>query len=586
MILQALYALYNRLKDEESYEVAPPGYSLQKITFKVVLRPDGSLFGIQDARVQQRPRPVRVLGAAKSPGSGLNPCFLWDNTGYMLGFKPGDVDPERSKRAFEEFRKDHLERESSVNAPAFSAVCRFLENWSPERAPEFPVLLAIKSGFGVFQLVGEACFLHEDTAIDSWWRARLAQNEVHGPEGQCLLTGTWGPLARLHPMTKGVAGANAQASLVGFNDQAYCSYGKQQTFNAPVSEDAALAYGAALNALLDGPMRSKHRMRLGDTTVAFWTEKPSLAEDIFAQFAEHGAEPTPEAVQDEGLLHKLEIFLTALREGVEKYGEVDEHPEQMRFYMLGLSPNQGRLAVRFFLQGNVHELLDNLRGHYRDMRIEPKWDADTERPDPEFPSTWMLLSQAAREAKEMPPILAGPLLRSVITGARYPDGLYSAVLRRIRADRDVNYFRASIIKGWLVRNHKQEVTMSLDLERTDPAYRLGRLFAVLERLQERAFYEQTGRNLEKGIRDSFFSAACATPASVFPRLERLSTHHRRQLSGYQKHYFDQLIADIKDSQTDTPSVLSLKGQGVFLLGYYHQWKPLHAKKQAESDKEE
>lgn len=586
MILQALYALHARIKDEPAYEVAPPGYSLQKITFKVVLRPDGTLFDIEDARIQQKPRLVRVLGSNKSPGSGLNPCFLWDNTGYMLGFKPEDKDPERSGLAFEEFRRKHLDLESLINLPAYSAVCRFLQAWNPGRAAEYPVLQATKTGFGVFQIVGQPGFVHETQSIDAWWRAHLGEGGEAGPDGQCLLTGEWGPLARLHPMTKGVMGANAQASLVGFNDPAFWSYGKEQSFNAPVSEEAAMAYGAALNALLDGPMRAKHRMRLGDATVAFWTEKPSLAEDVFAQFAEHGEETTPGAAQDEGLLHKLEIFLRALREGVERYGEVGDRPDETRFFMLGLSPNQGRLAVRFFLRGSVRELIDNLRRHYREMSIERKWGEGTKRPDPEFPPTWMLLAQSAREAKEVPPILAAPLLRAVVSGARYPDGLYSAVLRRVRADRDVNYLRASVIRGMLIRNHREEVTMSLDPDRADPAYRLGRLFAVLERLQERAFYEQTGRNLEKGIRDSYFSAACATPAAVFPRLERLSTHHRRQLGGGQKHFFDQLVADIKEPLDGTPSVLPLKEQGIFLLGYYHQWKALRSKKSDSDAKEE
>lgn len=603
MILQALHALHARIKDEPEYEVAPPGYSLQKVAFKVVLRIDGTLFDIEDARILQKPRPLRVLGNTKPPGSGLNPCLLWDTTGYLLGYKPEDKDPDRSREAFEELRRRHLEVEHLLNSQSFSAVCRFLESWSPERAIEFPVLVETKTGFGVFQIVGEARFVHQDPIIDSWWRSQPGRwtaewwhDQLQGgkeppPEGECLLTGEWGRLARLHSKIKGAA--SGDSSLVSFDKDSHRSYGKEQSFNAPVSESAAQAYTSALNAILDGPMKTKHRMRLGDTTVAFWTEKPSLVEDIFAQFAEHGEEPTPDAAQDAGLLRKLDIFLRALREGVNWSGNVGEDPAETRFFMLGLSPNQGRLTVRFFLRGSVRELLDNLRRHHREMSVERKWGEGTKRPDLEFPPTWMFLDQTCPRDKngkpvrdQIPPILPAPLLRAVITGARYPDGLYSAVIRRIRADRDVNYLRASIIRGMLIRNHQEEVTMSLDPDRADPAYRLGRLFAVLERLQERAFYEQTGRNLEKGIRDSYFSAACATPASVFPRLERLSTHHRRQLSGGQKHFFDQLVADIKDPLDGTPSVLPLKEQGIFLLGYYHQWKALRSKKSDSDAKEE
>lgn len=197
----------------------------------------------------------------------------------------------------------------------------------------------------------------------------------------------------------------------------------------------------------------------------------------------------------------------------------------------------------------------------------------------------MLLRQTARDSDDIPPVLSGRLLRAILTGVQYPDGLYDAVIRRIYADREINYVRACIIKGWLVRNRKKEVSMSLDPENRHPAYCLGRLFSVIERLQEVAFFQQTGRNMEHGIRDSYFSAACSTPASVFPRLEKLSSHHRRQLNPGSKHFFDQMIADIKWDQGPTPAILSLADQGIFLLGYYHQWKALRQSKH-EKEKEE
>ena len=128
--------------------------------------------------------------------------------------------------------------------------------------------------------------------------------------------------------------------------------------------------------------------------------------------------------------------------------------------------------------------------------------------------------------------------------------------------------------------------MSLDTERSEPAYRLGRLFAVLERVQEVAYLRQTGQFLKQGIRDNYFSAASATPASVFPRIEKLSTHHRRQLSGGQKHHYDQLIAEIKQGQSSTPAVSSLPDQGLFSLGYYHQWIALRSKNETQEANQE
>jgi len=585
MILQSLHALYGRLKDDPAYEIAPPGYSLQKISFMIVIRHDGSLVAIQDARIGERKtaRQVRVLGETKSPGQGFNPCFLWDNTGYILGYKPDDDNAERTLKAFESFRNQHLSVEREVAAPTFSAVCRFLESWNPAAAAQYPVLTSTKSGFGVFKIVGETAYVHQDAMIDAWWQRREGIDGEKEAEEQCLITGKMGAVSRLQPKIKGAA--KGDALLVSFNDAAYESYGKEQSFNAPISESASREYGAALNALLDGPMKSKHRMTIADATIAFWTDRPSLVEDVFALFADHGFAPIahPES-QDNAMLQKLDVFFQALRMGVEKYADVDRDAERTHFFLLGLSPNQGRLSVRFFLQGSVLELLDKLRQHYNDTKIVRKSEFDTE-----FPRIKQLLDQTCPPKNGKPdrektsPILAGPLLRAIITGTRYPDALYSAVIRRIRADREINYLRACVIKGYLVRNQKKEISMSLDEKRTDPAYRMGRLFAVLEKIQEDAFHEQTGRYLEKGIRDTFFGSACATPASVFPRLERLSTHHRRQLSGWKKHDFDEKIAAIKWEQDQTPPVFALAEQGEFILGYYHQWKQLRMKKE---DREE
>ena len=590
MILQSLHSLYHRLKDDPKYEIAPPGYSLQKIAFKIILRPHGELFDIQDARIQTgtklQARQLRVPGTGKPSGSGLNPCFLWDNTGYMLGFKPEDSKPERTAESFNAFRQKHLDLESEIDSPMYSIVCRFLERWQPPRATKFSVLKEISSGFGVFQILGQTAYVHEDPVIDKWWRHTYAVRENPAPKGQCLLTGGTVRIARLQPKIKGVYGGKAEASLVGFNEAAYESYGKTQSYNAPVGEVAALRYGSALNALLDGPMKTKHRITMGGATVAFWTDQPTLAEDVFARFAGYGSTSLAmEDVQDEGIRGKIEIFLRALRQGRSVYTEVAHNPGQTKFYGLGLSPNVARISVRFFYYGTVRELLDHLRSHFDDIGIERQFGEGSKRPDPAFPSFQRLLDETCPlksgkpDRDKIPPILSGPLLRSVLIGTRYPQGLYSSVMRRIHADRIVKYCRACIVKGYLVRNMKKEVKMSLDKGSTDHAYRLGRLFAVLEKIQEEGFYQQTKRKLEHSIRDTYFSAACSTPASVFPRLERLSTHHRRHLPIGRKVYFDQLISDILWGQSAPTPVLAINDQGLFVLGYYHQRKELFRAKQ-------
>lgn len=581
MILQALHALYDRLAGDPFYQVPPPGFSLQKISFKVVLWPDGRLLGIEDARAlvdgKPRLRQVRVLGVTKPPGSGLSPCFLWDNASYLLGYDPSGEDPARGLRAFGAFRARHVEAREEISSPAFDAVCTFLAGWDPGRATEFPVLAdAAKTGFGLFQIAGESSWVHEDPSIVAWWERRQYVSDDPEVRGQCLLTGAEDvPLARLHEKVKGLSGGQgAGAPLVGFNDPVFESFGKEQGENAPVSESAARRYGAALNALLDGPGRSKHRTLLGDMTLAFWTERPTITEDVFAEFTLARPQSKKEGpAQDEATLQKLSLFVRALRQGREAYAELDSDPDATSFYLLGLSPNAGRVAVRFFLSASLSELLENLRQHHRDIGI------DRGPNDIEFPSTWLLLRQAGREEDDIPPILEGPLLRAVVSGAAYPAGLYHAVLRRIRADRRVDHPRACVLKGYLNRNLNQEVSMSLDSGRTDPAYRLGRLFAALEKTQKDAL----GEGLNSTIRDSYYGSASATPATVFPRLLRLYQHHLAKLEGGRKTVREKLVQEIFDPLAKFPSHLDLAGQGLFAIGYYHQTRDFYTRRQGAQD---
>ncbi len=579
MIFQSLYQLYERLAGDPDYEIAAPGKSYQKVTFVVVLNRDGRLFDIQDARqpVAGKPLPRRtlVLGDTKPSGSGLNPCFLWDNAGYMLGWDPG-----RAKRAlstFAAFRKRHLEAEQEIDLPEFSAVCRFLESWKPSRAAEFPILEQVQTGFGVFQIRGETNFVHEHPKISRWWERRFADRAT-GPPGQCLVTGGVGPIARTHPKLKGVAGAQPSgATIAGFNDSSYWSYGFEQSYNSPVSEEAARRYTAALNSMLDGPKREKHRLVVGGTTVVFWTEKPTLMEDIFAPFtAEGSAAVATDAVQDETLRAKIESFLRALRSGLEAYSEIEETPERTRYFILGLAaPTPARVSVRFFHEGTLAELLRNLRRHLSDMAIERRFGADSRRPDPEFPPLWFLLNEAVPRGGDIPAVLPPRLLESIVTGTQYPEAMYAAVMRRITADRSVNYARACLIKGCLVRNRGKEVSMSLDTGRLDPAYRLGRLFAALEKTQQDAL----GGSVGATIRDRFYASASSTPATVFPRLLRTYQHHLAKLEGGWKVNREKLVQEILDPLADMPAHLGLSDQGLFALGYYHQMNAFYKKKE-------
>jgi len=580
MILHSLDALYERLTQDARYQVAPPGYSLQKVTFKLVLDPEGRLAGIEDARqsTEGRPRPRQVLvpGSTKPSGSGINPCFLWDNSGYMLGFKPDDPKPERTRESFEAFRARHLELEDPIDSAAYSVVCRFLEHWDPGSAREHPVLMdAAATGFGVFQIQGRTSFVHQDPEVRRWWQGQLG-GATPGAEGQCLVTGDIAPLARIHDKIRGVKGAQGSGgAIVGFNEDAYESYGKGQSYNAPISEEAAFRYVTALNAILDGPMRERHRLVVGDATIAFWTDRPTPTEDIFVEFASQGSDALDAGeAQDEGKRLRLQAFLRALREGRDAYRALEDDPEGARFFLLGLSPNSARISVRFFEEGTLAHLLDNLRRHHRDIGITPPPASGKRKAEPEFPPFWMLLAQTAREARDIPPILAGPLMRAIVGGHPYPEGLFAAVLRRINADRTINYPRCCVLKGHLNRNLHREVSMSLDPAKLDPAYRLGRLFAALEKTQKDAL----GEGLNKTIRDAFYSSGSATPGTVFPRLLRTYQHHLAKLEGGLRVNRERLVQEIIGPLEAFPPHLSLPDQGLFAIGYYHQMSDFYTKR--------
>jgi CRISPR-associated protein Csd1 len=349
--------------------------------------------------------------------------------------------------------------------------------------------------------------------------------------------------------------------LVSFNEFVYESYGKKKGENAPISVGAEFKSSAALKYLL----RSRtQRLRIGDATTVFWAEKKSPVETMFGQILNPSFE-------DKAASIPVQKFLEVVRKGglpneLESDGDI-------KFYILGLSLNKARLALRFFYVCTVEELMCRLCDHFQCLEIERS------EKDILYPGIWHLLKETTRETKDISPVLGGALARSILTGANYPQNLYQGVLGRIRADGRINYLRASILKAVLQRNHNKEVPMSLDTERREIAYLLGRLFAVLEKAQ----LDALGK-VNTTIKDRFFSAASATPASVFPRLLRLSQHHIEKAEyGY---ISDRRIAEIMEHVESFPAHINLQNQGLFAIAYYQQKNDLYRTKKIKIEGEE
>ena len=391
----------------------------------------------------------------------------------------------------------------------------------------------------------------------------------------CLVTGTDSAIARLHPPIKSFP--NASAKLVSFQDPAYASYGKDQSFNAPVSEFAAFKYATALNWLLAGPR--PQRVRIGDTTVVYWTEKPTETESLLGYLL--GGMPTEDAsAQDAERRQQIEVFLDTLRQGGGRL-IAKEDDERTPFYILGLAPNAARLSVRFWYAATLGDLHRNLARHAKDLEIQPEYPGD-----PAFPPVWMLLRETARTADEIPPLLGGAFARAILTGGPYPQAFASAVVRRLRIDAadderrtHVGYLRAALLKAYLNRNCQQNMPMSLDLENPDVPYRLGRLFAALEKTQRDALGDTN-----TSVRERFYASASATPGAVFSRILRTYTHHLAKLDGGLKIVREQLVQEILSPFAGRfPSALNLEEQGRFAIGYYHQMRAFYTKREAAVD---
>ncbi|MBE9551289.1 MAG: type I-C CRISPR-associated protein Cas8c/Csd1, partial [Proteobacteria bacterium] len=282
---------------------------------------------------------------------------------------------------------------------------------------------------------------------------------------------------------------------------------------------------------------------------------------------------------DSGDIKEIRDYLSAIRDGKklpEEIGDTD-----MKFYILGLSPNASRLSVRFWHVSTVGDISAKIGQHFGDLSIIRNYDSDSE-----FPGMWQLLRETAvlRKSENISPVLSGSIIRSIMTGAAYPQSLMTAIIGRIRADQTVNYLRAAMIKACLVRKYRinqisREVTMALDKESTNIAYRLGRLFAVLEKAQRDAI---PGANTT--IKDSFYGSASATPRTVFPRLLRLAQHHIRKAE-YGRNT-DKMIEEVMQDIQVFPAHLSLDDQGLFAIGYYHQRKDFYTKSYKKEDNNE
>jgi len=605
MILTALNQYYDRLADQPDpdtgkLQVPEFGFSNEKINYILVISKDGDIVDVvpntETIGNQTKAKSLFVPASFKRSGkytekafnSGKeNAFFLWDKTAYSLGL---DVSEDKNSEnswvespiTFKSFKRFHFNNLTNINDKGLQAFLMFLEKWQPshfDRDLHKPEILGTNLAF---QLDGDRCYLHERPAAKKLW-TQLLEEPSESTERNCLVTGKRDKIARLHPSIKGVYGGQSSGgSIVSFNAESYESYGKVQGENAPVSELAAFKYTTALNYLLNRD--NKHCLSVGDTSTVFWAIAPDSnqaqkAENIFEQIVNPS---------DDGEAAQLKPLIEQISKGRPLPEVAPDIDPDTRFYLLGLAPNASRLSIRYWLDTTFGQLGHHMGKHYTDLSLDPL-------PWKKPPSILRLLIELVPYRPEkkikfddIPSHLAGEMMRSFLTGDRYPHSLLAQLVLRIRSDGHISPLRVAMIKAVLHRDcrklNKEEIPVGLDENNDNDAYQLGRLFAVLERIQKVALekYDSTSgesKKINSTITDRYFGTASTVPYSVFPRLLVGATkHHLPKIRKNQnkkiaaRAYY--LKGDMDRIISKLPHVfskhLSIEDQGRFCIGYYHQ----------------
>ncbi len=583
MILQELVRYYDRkaVDPDPTQRLPSAGLEDKEIPFIIELAADGQVLQLIDTRELEgkklRARSFLVpLGEKKT--SGIKANLLWDSAAYVIGLDTGrknngDTSPATAFRARIEALPDAARVDAGVRA-VLAALDR--ADWSVLHAHPAWAGIAEANLVLTFRLAGDVDLVCQRPALIA---AVLAANTptAAGDERPlaCLIDGLPAPVQRLHASIKGVWGAQSSgANIVSFNARAFESYGKteRQGENAPVGQRAAFAYTTALNHLLD--KGSRNRVQVGDGSTVFWADGASSFDGEFtlADFFGETRDDPDRGVRAVQALHQ------ALATGRLPVGERD-----VTFFVLGLAPNAARISIRFWLQARLADLAPRILRHFDDLRVVRRFDSD-----PLAPSLLRLLAGLALQGKldNVPPRLAGDWMRAILEGQPYPATLLNAAVMRCKAEQEVTYMRAAVLKAWLNRDHRRRHTDTgstdqhfkekLDVDQTDTPYRLGRLFAVLEQIQRQAM-----PGINATIRDRYYSAASTTPVAVFTTLLRLKNAHLKKLSEGQTVWFERLVGEVLAPLQDFPRQLTLPQQGRFALGYYHQRQDFFTRKDSD-----
>ena len=585
MILQSLKEYYERKAADPQSDIAPLGWEKKAFPFLAVINLQGDFLWFSDTREKQGKKTIAkiytVPSLGEKKGNGIKANLFWENIEYLFGIPlKENSKPERIEQQHTAFiDKIHTLCKTLNTIPdSLRAVCTFLERldtkviqsselWEDVKSENRAILLAINTNDGVVPVTDMPDVQDAITAYNS--------QQTNEAEGICLVSGERTVLKKLEAPIHGVFGANTTgANLVAVNNKvsgtsnggqtpAFASFMKEQGDNSPIGEKASLAYTTALNTLLSKD--SRQRLLIGDATTVFWADRSCDFEDDFADFFKEPPTDDPD---------RLTMHVRSLLQAVDTGAWVSDE-EPTRFFVLGLSPNAARISVRFWHTGTVAELAERFARYFHDLEIV---HGSNEK---DHLSLFRLLVATAQQGKaeNIAPNLAGSMMRAILEGLPFPESLFQAVLVRIKAERNVTYARAKIVKGYLNRklqftpNHERSLSVSLDKDNANVGYRLGRLFATLEKIQVEAIKGNSAKLPERSatIRDRFYAAASTSPLTVFGNLMRLKNYHLAKLENPgRRTNFEKILCEILDTIQVFPAHLSMDDQGRFAIGYYHQ----------------
>ena len=554
MILKALYDYYKRCDN-----LPAKGMEEKEIGFLIVLSPKGEFLRFEDCRIGKDHARLYLVKKHVGRSSAAVANYLYDNSAYVLGYS--DKSNGKEQLYFDTF-KTKIEdiAEAFPDSNEILAVKAFYDNSREEiiqTVSQDPLWEDIKKNLSKkystfsFRIEGDLRIVAEKKEI-------LQLEEKDSSDATfCLVSGEYGVPVDTTTSTM-IPGSQATAKLVAFQvNSGYDSYGKSKCGNAPISEEAEFAYTTALNSMLQKGSRNK--FMLGTRTFVFWAANNNEAsmeteESLFdlLGFSED-ANDDPNAK-----IMKVRKVFESIYSGIMKTGLDD------KFYILGLAPNSARIAVVYWSETTLKDFAEKILRHFSDMEIH-----DTRKDRKPYMGIREIISSVTLGGKmsDATPNLPEAVVKSIFQGLPYPQTLYSACIRRIRAEQKLTITRAAIIKAYLNRqsNNNKKIDIMLDKDNNNQGYLCGRLFAVLDKIQEDA-------NNISSIRERYMNAASATPSAVFATILNLSVHHSEKLDEGRRIYFEKIKQEILDkvSADGFPTHLDLQDQGRFFVGYYHQ----------------